>query len=192
MASTGSAVRPEDVRDWGQQLDEVARRIGARFPRSETRDRGRPSLVGLLGPAQRKNAWQLAEQIGDADPYGVQYLMGRADWDPDAVRDDLRAYVVETLGDPDAVLVLDETGFLKKGAHSAGVARQYTGTAGRIENAQVGVFLAYAGRHGTAFLDRALYLPEEWTDDPDRCEEAGIPPGTAFATKPRLAKLMLE
>ena len=150
MASTGSAVRPEDVREWGQQLDEVARRIGARFARSETRDRVRAYLVGLLGPVQRKNAWQVAEQIGDADPYGVQYLMGRADWDPDAVRDDLRGYVVETLGDPDAVLILDETGFLKKGTKSAGVARQYTGTAGRIENAQVGVFLAYASpaRHG--------------------------------------------
>jgi SRSO17 transposase len=192
MASTGSAVRPEDVREWGQQLDEVTRRIGVRFARSQTRDRVRAYLVGLLGPVQRKNAWQLAEQIGDADPYGVQYLMGRADRDPDSVRDDLRAYVVETLGDPDAVLVLDETGFLKKGAHSAGVARQYTGTAGRIENAQVGVFLAYFSRHGTAFLDRALYLPAEWTDDPKRCEKAGIPEGTAFATKPRLAEQMLE
>src|SRR4051812_42339882 len=192
MASTGSAVRTQDVHQWGQQLVEVARRIGARFPRSQTRDRVRAYLVGLLGPAQRKNAWQLAEQIGDADPYGVQYLMGRSDWDPDAVRDDLRGYVVEMLGDPDAVLVLDETGFLKKGTHSAGVARQYTGTAGRIENAQVGVFLAYFSRHGTAFLDRALYLPEEWTDDPTRCQRAGVPEGTVFATKPRLAEQMLE
>jgi SRSO17 transposase len=191
MASTGSAARLEDVHGWGQQLDEVARRIGARFPRSETRERVRAYLIGLLGPVQRKNAWQLAEQIGDADPYGVQYLMGRADWDPDAVRDDLREYVVETLGDPEAVLVLDETGFLKEGTRSAGVARQYTGTAGRIENAQVGVFLAYASRHGTAFIDRALYLPEEWTDDPERCRAAGVPEGTAFATKPGLAKAML-
>ena len=170
MASTGPAVRSDDVHEWGRQLDEVARRIGARFPRSETRDRVRAYLVGLLGPVQRKNAWQVAEQIGDGDPYGVQYLMGRADWDPDAARDDLRAYVVEALGDPEAVLILDETGFLKKGAKSAGVARQYTGTAGRIENAQVGVFLAYASRHGTSFLDRALYLPAGWTDDPERCE----------------------
>src|SRR4051794_7538157 len=191
MASTGSAVRTEDVRGWGQQLDELARRIGARFPRSETRDRVRAYLVGLLGPVQRKNAWQVAEQIGDADPYGVQHLLGRSDWDPDEVRDDLRDYVVEALGDPDAVLVLDETGFLKKGTKSAGVARQYAGTAGRIENAQVGVFLAYASRHGTAFLDRALYLPEEWTDDPERCRAAGVPEGTAFATKPGLAKAML-
>jgi SRSO17 transposase len=192
MASTGSAVRTQDVHEWGQQLDEVARRIGARFPRSETRDRVRAYLVGLLGPVQRKNAWQLAEQIGDADPYGVQYLMGRSEWDPDSVRDDLRGYVVEALGDPDAVLVLDETGFLKKGTKSAGVARQYTGTAGRIENAQVGVFLAYASRHGVAFLDRALYLPAEWTDDPGRCLAAGIPEGTPFATKPALARAMLE
>src|SRR5947208_6956748 len=192
MASTGSAVRPENVREWGQQLDAVAHRIGARFARSETRDRVRAYLQGLLAPVRRKNSWQLAERIGEESPYGVQHLLGRSDWDPDAVRDDLIAYVVENLGDSDAVLILDETGFLKKGKHSAGVARQYTGTAGRIENAQVGVFLAYAGRHGTAFLDRALYIPEEWTDAPDRCEEAGIPPGTAFATKPRLAKLMLE
>src|SRR3954453_689837 len=192
MASTGSVVGLEDVRDWGRELDAVARRIGARFARSETRDRVRAYLIGLLGPVQRKNAWQVAERIGDADPYGVQYLMGRADWDPDLVRDDLRAYVVEAIGDPAAVLILDETGFLKKGTRSAGVARQYTGTAGRIENAQVGVFLAYAGRHGTAFLDRALYLPEEWTDDPGRCAGSGVPEGTAFATKPWLARLMLE
>jgi SRSO17 transposase len=191
MASTGSIIGPEDVREWGQQLDQVAQRIGARFPRSETRDRVRAYLAGLLGPVQRKNAWQVAEPIGDADPYGVQYLMGRAEWDPDQVRDDLRDYVVEALGDPDAVLVLDETGFLKKGSKSAGVARQYTGTAGRIEDAQVGVFLAYASRHGTAFLDRALYLPAEWTDDPARCRAAGVPEGTAFATKPGLARTML-
>jgi SRSO17 transposase len=192
MAATGSVVPTRDVHEWGQQLDEVARRIAARFPRSETRDRVRAYLVGLLGPVQRKNAWQLAEQIGDADPYGVQYLMGRSQWDPDAVRDDLRDYVVGALGDPEAVLILDETGFLKKGTKSAGVARQYTGTAGRIENAQVGVFLAYASRHGAALIDRALYLPREWTDDPDRCRAAGVPSGTAFATKPGLARAMLE
>jgi SRSO17 transposase len=192
MISTGSIVGFEDVSGWGAELDAIAHRIGARFARSETRDRVRAYLVGLLGPVQRKNSWQVAEQIGDADPYGVQYLLGRSDWDPEEVRDDLRDFVVETLGDADAVLILDETGFLKKGTHSAGVARQYTGTAGRIENAQVGVFLAYASRHGTAFLDRALYLPKEWTDDPSRCEQAGVPEGTAFATKPRLAKAMLE
>jgi SRSO17 transposase len=191
MANTGSVVRIEGVREWEQQLDEVSRRIGVRFTRSETRDRVRAYLVGLLGPVQRKNAWQVAEHIGDADPYGVQYMIGRSDWDPELVRDDLRDYVVETLGEPDAVLIIDETGFLKKGTRSAGVARQYTGTAGRIENAQVGVFLAYASRHGTAFLDSALYLPEEWTDDPKRCEKAGVPEGTAFATKTQLAQAML-
>lgn len=192
MASTGSAVRLDDIRDWGLQLDSVARRIGARFARSETRGRVRSYLIGLLAPVQRKNAWQLAEQIGEDDPYGIQHLLGRSDWDPDEVRDDLRGYVAEALGDPEAVLILDETGFLKKGTHSAGVARQYTGTAGRIENAQVGVFLAYASRHGTAFLDRALYLPKEWADDPARCKKAGVPEGTTLVTKGKLAKGMLE
>ena len=192
MASTGSAVAPDDVQRWGQQLDDVARRIAARFARSETRGRVRDYLVGLLAPVQRKNAWQVAEQIGDDTPYAVQHLLGRSDWAPDEVRDDLRDYVIDSLGDPEAVLILDETGFLKKGDHSAGVARRYTGTAGRIENAQVGVFLAYTSRHGTAFLDRALYLPEHRVADPARCKKAGIPEGTRFATKGRLARGMLE
>jgi len=190
MASTGSAVRLEDVRQWGQQLEAVARRIGARFARTETRERVRSYLVGLLAPVQRKDSRQIAEPIGEAAPYGVRHLPGRSDWDPDEVRDDLRAYAVESLGDEEAVLILDETGFPKKGTYSAGVARQYTGTAGRIENARVGVFLADASRHGTAFLDRALYLPEEWTDDPQRCKKAGIPETTAFATKTAPAKEM--
>jgi SRSO17 transposase len=191
MVSVATTLSPEDVHSWGQQLDSVVGRIASRFARSEARSRVRDYLLGLLGPVQRKNCWQLAEQVGDDSPYAAQHLLGRSDWEPDEVRDDLRAYVVEALGDPEAVLILDETGFLKKGQHSAGVARQYTGTAGRIENAQVGVFLAYASRHGTAFLDRALYLPKEWTDDPVRCEKAGIPQGTAFATKTELAKAML-
>jgi len=171
-----------EVKAWGRELDAVANRIGGRFSSTETRDRVRSYLAGLLGPVQRKNAWQVAEQIGDADPYGLQYLMGRSEWDPDGVRDDLREYVVSALGDPRAVPLLDETGFLKKGTKSAGVGRQYTGTAGRIENAQVGVFLALHTRSGTAFIDRELYLPEAWTDDPGRCKEAGIPSETAFAT----------
>lgn len=181
-----------EVKAWGRELDAVANRIGGRFSSTETRDRVRSYLAGLLGPVQRKNAWQVAEQIGDADPYGLQYLMGRSEWDPDGVRDDLREYVVSALGDPGAVLVLDETGFLKKGTKSAGVGRQYTGTAGRIENAQVGVFLALHTRSGTAFIDRELYLPEAWTDDPGRCKEAGIPSQTGFATEPQLARKMLE
>ena len=181
MASTGSVVRVEDVRQWAEQLDVVARRIGARFARSETRDRVRSYLVGLLAPVQRKNAWQLAEQIGEDAPYGVQHLLGRSDWDPDELRDDLRSHVVEALGDPDAVLVLDETGFLKKGAHSAGVARQYTGTAGRIENAQVGVFLAYASRHGDG-LPRPGVVPAEGVDRRPGAvrQAAGVPEGTAL------------
>jgi SRSO17 transposase len=191
-STSTAAVGPNDVRAWGQELDQVVERIAGRFARSEARRRVRAYLVGLLGPVQRKNSWQLAEQAGDTSPYGVQHLLGRADWDPDAVRNDLRAYVTEGLHDPEAILIVDETGFLKKGTKSAGVARQYTGTAGRTENCQVGVFLAYAGRRGTAFLDRALYLPEAWTDDPDRCAAAGVPEGTAFASKPALARRMLE
>ena len=192
MAHTDSATCLADVRSWSDQLDLVVRRIGSRFARGETRDRAHACLRGLLAPVRRKNSWQLAEPIGEPAPYGVQHLLGRSDWDPEAVRDDLRAYVVETFGDPDAILILDETGFLKKGTHSAGVARQYTGTAGRIENAQVGVFLAYASPHGTAFLDRELYLPKEWTDDPDRSKKAGVPEATRFATKVHLARTMLE
>jgi len=183
MASVATIVSPEDVQAWGQQLDSVVHRIASRFARSEARRRVRAYLIGLLGPVQRKNSWQLAEQVGDESPDAVRHLLGRPHWDPDEVRDDLRAYAVGAPGDPDAVLTLDETGSLKKGKHSAGVARQYAGTAGRIGNARVGVSRAYAGRHGTAFLDRALYLPEGWADDPARCEKAGIPGGTAFATK---------
>src|SRR5262249_52921357 len=140
----------------------VARRIGPRFARAEARQRAQAYLRGLLSPVERKNGWQLAEAVGDRAPYALQHLLGRADWDPDLVRDELRGYVVEHLGDPQAILVLDETGFVKKGTHSAGVAKQYTGTVGKVENAQVGVFLAYASSKGVAFLDRTLYLPEDW------------------------------
>jgi SRSO17 transposase len=192
MASLATTVSLEDVHAWGQQLDSVVERLAGRFARSEARGRARAYLLGLLAPVQRKNSWQIAEQVGDDSPYAVQHLLGRSDWEPDEVRDDLRTYAVEALGDDNAVLILDETGSLKKGRHSAGVARQYTGTAGRIENAQVGVFLAYTSRHGTAFLDRALYLPAEWTDDPARCKKAGIPEGTAFATETQLAREMLS
>jgi SRSO17 transposase len=149
-------------------------------------------LSGLLSPAERKNSWQLAESCGHPNPYGFQHLLGRADWDPDALRDKLRTYVTDYLADPDAVGVIDETGFLKKGAHSAGVARQYSGTAGRVENCQIGVFLAYASAHGQTLLDRELYLPKEWTEDRERCRRAGIPDERAFATKPALAQQMLE
>ena len=149
-------------------------------------------IRGLLSPVERKNGWQLAEVNGDATPYGVQHLLGRARWDADAVRDDLRAYLVKSMGDPHAVLVLDETGFLKKGQQSVGVARQYSGTAGRVENCQIGVFLAYASVHGHALLDRALYLPQVWTNDRARCAARWVPAEQRFATKPQLARQMLQ
>ena len=182
----------DTVRAWSLALTEVERRIGPRFARWEARRRGGAYLRGLLSPVERKNGWQLAEVNGDDTPYGVQHLLGRAVWDADAVRNDLCAYVLESLGDPHGVAVIDETGFLKKGRQSAGVARQYSGTAGRIENCQIGVFLGYASARGHALLDRELYLPKEWTTDRARCLQAGIPQDRAFATKPELARCMLE
>jgi len=173
-------------------LHEVAQRIGQRFARAAPRQRALVYLRGLLSPVPRKNGWQLAEHAGDRSPYGVQHLLGRASWEADQVRDDLRAYVVDHLGDPDGVLIVDETGFLKKGEQSAGVQRQYSGTAGKVENCQVGVFLAYSTARGRTFLDRALYLPRAWTAQAKRCQAAGIPPTVVFATKPRRARQMLE
>ena len=173
-------------------LADLARRLGRRFARAEPRQRALAYLRGLLAPVERKNAWQLAECLGYEAPYPVQHLLGRAKWDAEAVRDDLRAYVTDHLGREDAVLVVDETGFLKKGAHSVGVQRQYSGTAGRVENCQVGVFLAYSTGRGTAFIDRALYLPKSWTDEAARLRGAGVPEGVPFATKPELARQMLR
>jgi SRSO17 transposase len=167
-------------------------RIGRRFARAEARDRAGRYLAGLLERVERKNGWQLAEAIGETGPRGVQRLLSAATWDTDGVRDDLRAYVVDHLGDEaTGVLIVDETGFLKKGKKSCGVARQYTGTAGTTENCQVGVFLAYASQEGAAFIDRALYLPRDWADDPARRAEAGVPEAVRFATKIELAKGML-
>src|SRR5690349_23138187 len=182
----------EAAEDWARGLDELAERIAPRFCRIEARQRARRYLGGLLAPLERKNGWHLAEAAGDASPDGVQDFLSRMHWDADAVRDDLRAYVVEHLGDPEAVLVLDETGFLKKGSKSVGVKRQYSGTAGRIENCQVGVFLAYPSRHGHALIDRALYLPETWAFDAARRAEAGVPESVNFATKPKLGQAMLK
>jgi SRSO17 transposase len=178
--------------DWTGEIERVYQRLRPRFARAEMRVRGRRYLLGLLGGAARKNGWQLAEAAGERSPHGMQDLLSRAVWDADAVRDDLRAYVVEHLGAPDAVLVVDETGFLKKGAKSVGVQRQYSGTAGRIENCQIGVFLAYASPQGRAFLDRALYLPQTWAADDARRTEAGVPAAIVFQTKPALAQAMLE
>ncbi len=177
---------------WASAFAEVERRLGPFFARAEARQQTIAYLRGLLSPIERKNSWQLAEVVGAANPYGFQHLLGRAEWDVDAVRDELQDYITEHLGDPDAVVVIDETGFLKKGRMSAGVARQYSGTAGRIENAQIGVFLTYASRHGHTLLDRELYLPKEWTQDRPRCDQAGIPSTRTLQTKPALAKQMLE
>jgi SRSO17 transposase len=176
---------------WREDLDALHARIAPHFVRPEVCARAGRFLAGLLDPVERRNGWQLAEALGERSPDGVQRLLRTARWDADAVRDDLRAYVVEHLGDPAAVLVIDETGFLKKGSKSVGVARQYSGTAGRIENCQTGVFLGYASVHGHAFLDRALYLPKVWTEDAERREAAGVPGEVRFATKGELAKAML-
>src|SRR4051794_40743799 len=177
---------------WTEDFAALLAQIGPRFARSEARRHAADYLHGLLSHTARKNGWQLAETVGDATPYGIQQFRYRAAWDPDAVRDDLRAYVVAHLGDPQGILVVDETGFLKKGDKSAGVQPQYSGAAGRTANAQIGVFLTYASPRGHTFLDRALYLPAGWTDDRDRCRAAGIPDEVAFATKPALAQAMLD
>jgi SRSO17 transposase len=166
-------------------------RTGARFRRVEPRRRARAFVLGLLAELPRKNCWTIAEHAGDATPDGMQHLLARAKWDAGGVRDDVRSYVVEHLGDPDAVLVADETGDVKKGTATPGVQRQYTGTAGRIENAQVAVYLGYAAPRGHALIDRELYLPRSWTDDPDRCAAAGIPAEVKFETKPQLARRMI-
>jgi SRSO17 transposase len=186
-AADGVAV----VAGWGTELDLLHAHIAPRFARTESRQRALAYLRGLLSPLERKNGWQLAEQAGDASPDGVQDFLNRSNWDAAAVRDDLRTYVVEHLGDPAAVLVLDETGLLKKGTHSVGVQRQYSGTAGRVENCQIAVFLTYAAPRGRTFLDRALYLPHRWTDDRARCDAAGIPAAVGFQTKPHLAQTLL-
>src|SRR5258706_6423967 len=174
-----------------QVVTELVVRIGLHFRRAEVRKRVGRYLQGLLASVERKNGWQMAEELGEANAHGVQRLLEEADWDEEAVRDELRTYVIEQLGEPAGILVVDETGFVKKGKKSAGVARQYSGTAGRRENSQIGVFLSYASSRGAAFIDRALYLPEEWTQDRVRCRQAGIPDDVAFAPKGELAQPML-
>jgi len=186
-----SAAAIEEAEHWAAGLKQLAERIGRHFARSEPRRRVADYLRGLISLIERKNGWQLAEEAGDQTPYGVQHLLGRAEWDAGEVRDDLRSYVIEHLGDEQAVLVVDETGFLKKGDKSAGVQRQYSGTAGRIENCQIGVFLAYASPKGRTFIDRELYLPEQWARDQARRREAGVPEAVRFATKPELARRMI-
>lgn len=163
-----------EVAEWTEELDWVHARIGPRFARAEPRRRALAYLRGLLSPIERKNSWQLAEEAGERTPDGMQRLLSTAEWDVDEVRDDLVAYVREHLADPGAILVVDETGFLKKGIKSAGVQRQYTGTAGKRENCQIGVFLTYATPQAHVLVDRELYLPQSWTSDPPRCQEAAM------------------
>jgi SRSO17 transposase len=176
---------------WAEEIETVGERLGGRFARGEPRQRAIGYARGLLSSTERKNGWQLAERLGDPTPDGVQHLPARADWDAGAA-DDLLGYVREHLGHPGGVLVVDETGFLKKGARSCGVARQYSGTAGRIENRQIGVFLGYATKNGRALVDHALYLPEGWANASDRRKGAGVPKTAGFATKIVLARRMAD
>ena len=176
-----------EVEGWAAELESVLARVAGRFGRADLRWRMRDYVRGLLAPVGRKNGWQLAEYAGHRDPAGLQHLLNGARWDADAVRDDLREYVGQQLG-PNGVLIIDDTGFIKKGTTSAGVSRQYTGTSGKIDNCQIGVFAAYATGHGRALVDRELYLPKSCTKDQERCREAKIPDERTFATKGELAK----
>ncbi len=188
---TRAASIEETLALWAASLREIKKRIRPLFTQERVATNAGLFLEGLLGDEQRKTGWMRAEAAGDPGPWRQQAILGRGDWDADALRDIVRDYVIEHLADDDAVLVIDETGFLKQGKASCGVARQYTGSAGKITNCQIGVFAAYVSRYGHAFIDRALYLPKEWTDDPDRLEAAYVPPDIAFATKPKLATRMM-
>jgi SRSO17 transposase len=177
---------------WSESFSELFAQVAGVFSNAHVRRRGRSYVLGLLSQTERKTSWQLAEFAGEASPDGLQRLLNFSPWDEDACRDAVARYVVRSMGDPGAVLAVDETGFLKKGRMSAGVARQYTGTAGRVENCQVGVFLAYCAPGGArALIDRELYIPRKWAEDRERCAAAGIGGGVAFATKPQLAEAMI-
>jgi SRSO17 transposase len=184
-------VNDEVLSSWLAGLDDLFARVAGRFGRVEPRRQARLYLMGLLAPLERKNGWQLAEAAGDATPDRMQRLLNNARWDARQVRGDLRRYVIERLGDAGGVLIVDDTGFVKKGTKSAGVQRQYSGTAGRVENCQIGVFLAYASPAGRALIDAELYLPRSWAGDRARCAAAGVPAGAEFATKPELGRVML-
>jgi SRSO17 transposase len=177
---------------WASSLRDIKGRIRSLFRQERMAASAGLFLDALLGPERRKTGWMRAEAAGDPGHWRQQALLGRAHWDADALRDVVRTYVVEMLAEPDAVLVVDETGFLKQGKASCGVARQYTGSAGKITNCQIGVFAAYVSDKGHAFIDRAFYLPKAWSDDPVRRAAAHVPPRTAFATKPQLARAMID
>jgi SRSO17 transposase len=177
---------------WRSELAELKERLACVFQRSETREQVGLYLDGLVGGVERKNGWQLAEHAGDEVPWRMQAVLGRGCWEADCARDICRDYVIERLGDPAGVLILDETGFVKKGTQSVGVARQYSGTAGRIENCQIGVFLGYASPKGHALIDRRLYLPQDWTEDAERCKKTYVPNDVVFATKPKIGTAMVK
>jgi SRSO17 transposase len=178
--------------EWQAGLDDMFALIAGRFARVEPRRLAFAYICGLLAPLERRNGWTLSEQAGRRSPNAMQEMLYSPCWDPDQVRDDVRDYVVEHVGDPDGVLIADDTGFVKKGIRSAGVQRQYSGTAGKVENCQIGTFLAYATAKGRALIDRELYLPKSWTQDPDRCATAAVPEDVHFATKPEQARVMIE
>jgi SRSO17 transposase len=182
----------EELEQWQEEFDAFHARFADLFERSESREQARKYLRGLLTEAQRKNSWQMAEAVGEPIPDRMQRLLYRVPWDADAARDRLQQFVIETFGDPEGIGVVDETGFLKKGTHSVGVARQYTGTAGKRENSQVATVLSYATKDGHVFLDRELYLPQGWAGDRVRRAQAHVPPEVDFATKPQQAIAMLE
>ncbi|MFD7736657.1 IS701 family transposase [Kitasatospora phosalacinea] len=188
----GGDISEVDARRWSDGLAGLHRRFAHRFARSESRESALAYMRGLLAPLERKNGWTVAEEAGHGGPDRIQRLLNRIDWDADGVLGDVREYAVEHLADPGGVLIVDDTGFLKKGVRSAGVQRQYSGTAGRTENCQVGVFLAYSGKLGRTLIDRALYLPKSWTDDRERCRAAGIGDEVEFATKVQLARAMVR
>src|SRR4029450_4304999 len=187
--AAGHSVTPAS---WQTRLEELLGRVAGRFARVEPRRHARALVLGLLADLPRKNCWTIAEHTGHATPDGLQHLLAGAVWDHDKVRDDIRDWLLEHLADPQAVLVVDETGDLKKGARTVGVQRQYTGTAGKVDNAQVAVYLAYATTAGHGVIDRELYLPRGWLADAERCQVAGVPDRRTFATKPELARVMLE
>jgi len=190
--STRIAELLKAVEGWEEEFDHWVHRLGLQVPRADTRQRVARYIQSLLGEVERRNSWQLAEYAGHTTPYAFQHVLGRANWDVDGVRDEVRSYVYAHLQASDDALVIDETGFLKQGTHSAGVQRQYSGTAGRVENCQIGVFLGYASAHGHSLIDRELYLPKEWLNEPERCDRAGIPTEAVFQTKPQLAEVMLR
>jgi SRSO17 transposase len=192
LIDVGMVVKPVVLDEWRDELEQVQDRLGALFVRPEPRKQAGLYLEALLSSAERKNGWQMAEQIGDPRPWRTQRVLSHALWSQDKARALCRDYVIEHLGSPDGVLIVDETGFLKKGTQSVGVARQYSGTAGRVENCQIGVFLSYGSSKGHALIDRELYLPQAWTGDRERCDAVSVPPERAFMTKPQLAQLMIE